>query len=48
MREVEGQFGLGDGVAHAGRSWCPGECGSRERTFIVLLELQEQTGNDWQ
>lgn len=20
----------------------------RERTFIVLLELQEQTGNDWQ
>lgn len=37
MREVEGQFGLGDGVAHAGSSWCPGECGSEGENIHCVV-----------
>ena len=38
MREVEGRFGLGDGVARAGSSWCPGECDSEgEKIHYVVV-----------
>lgn len=48
MERVQGQFGLGDETHVQEAAGAQQRVVLREGTFVVLLELQEQPGNEWQ